>query len=208
MAVQIFIVDDEVDVADSIQDILTPLSADVQKFHNGEDFFRSWRGDLEGVVLLDMKLPGVSGLQVLSQMKETTRILPVIMIASLVDIQLAVGAIKAGAFDFIAKPFSADNLLEKVHMALAYNRRMLDTQRVHADVLSSLSQLTGREREILDLIVEGQTSRSISGSLGISVYTVDNHRARILDKMRATTTGHLVQMVVNATARLSTQTSA
>ena len=134
-------------------------------------------------------------MEVLSELRETSKILPVILFTSTIDVQQTVDAMKAGAFDYLSKPFTQQALMEKVRTALAHNLKMLDHNRQHLDVLSALSQLTQRERQVLDMIVEGRTSKNIATSLGISSFTVDNHRARILDKMRAMTTGQLVQMV-------------
>lgn len=199
----VYVVDDEQDILESVQSLLKAEGFNVQTFAGGTDFLRMWRGELKGCVMLDMRMPGLSGMDVLAELRETSKVLPVILFTSTIDVQQTVDAMKAGAFDYIPKPFTLSALAEKVQNAFSYNVKMLEHHRQNLDVLSALSQLTLRERQVLDMIVEGRTSKNIATSLGISSFTVDNHRARILDKMRATTTGQLVQMVCTTLALLS-----
>lgn len=196
----IYVVDDEQDILDSVQSLLKLEGFRVEAFPCGADFLRLWRGELRGCILLDMRMHGMSGMDVLSELRESAKILPVILFTSTIDVQQTVDAMKAGAYDYLSKPFTQQALMEKVNAALAHNLKMLDHHRQNLEVLSALSQLTQRERQVLDMIVEGRTSKVIATSLGISSFTVDNHRARILDKMRAVTTGQLVQMVCTTLA--------
>jgi two-component system response regulator FixJ len=153
--------------------------------------------------MLDMRMPGLSGMDVLAELREASKVLPVILFTSTLDVQQTVDAMKAGAFDYIPKPFSQPTLIDKVRVALEYNSKQMALHQQHLSIVSALSQLTSRERQVLDMIIEGRTSKNIATALGISSFTVDNHRARILDKMRATTTGQLVQMVCTTIALLS-----
>lgn len=198
----VYIVDDEVDICESVQTILKSVGVTSRCFSSGTEFLRLWRGELEGCVMLDMRMPGLSGMEVLAELHEASKVLPVVLFTSYLDVQQTVDAMKAGAFDYIPKPFTQTGLVEKVRAALEYNSKLLALHQQHLDVVSALSQLTTRERQVLDMIVEGRTSKNIASALGISSFTVDNHRARILDKMRATTTGQLVQMVCTTIALL------
>lgn len=196
----IYVVDDEQDILESVTALLRADGFQVQGFPSAAEFLRLWRGELKGCIVLDMRMPGMTGMDLLAELRESSKILPVILFTSTIDVQQTVDAMKAGAFDYLPKPFSQTALLEKIKSALEHNVKMLEDHRQSMEVLSALSQLTQRERQVLDMIVEGRTSKNIATSLGISSFTVDNHRARILDKMRATTTGQLVQMVCTTLA--------
>lgn len=196
----IYVVDDEQDILESVQSLLKLEGFRAEAFSCGADFLKQWHGELRGCVLLDMRMHGMSGMDVLAELREAAKVLPVILFTSTIDVQQTVDAMKAGAFDYLPKPFTQQALMEKVRSALSHNLKMLDDHRQNLEVLSALSQLTQRERQVLDMIVEGRTSKVIATSLGISSFTVDNHRARILDKMRAVTTGQLVQMVCTTLA--------
>lgn len=198
----VYIVDDEVDICESVQTVLKSVGVTARCFSSGTEFLRLWRGELEGCVMLDMRMPGLSGMEVLAELREASKVLPVILFTSMLDVQQTVDAMKAGAFDYIPKPFSQPTLIDKVRVALEHNAKQIALHQQHLSIVSALSQLTSRERQVLDMIVEGRTSKNIATALGISSFTVDNHRARILDKMRATTTGQLVQMVCTTMALL------
>ena len=198
----VYIVDDELDICESVQTVLKSVGLTARCFSSGTEFLRLWRGELEGCVMLDMRMPGLSGMEVLAELREASKVLPVILFTSMLDVQQTVDAMKAGAFDYIPKPFSQPTLIDKVRVALEHNSKQIALHQQHLSIVSALSQLTSRERQVLDMIVEGRTSKNIATALGISSFTVDNHRARILDKMRATTTGQLVQMVCTTMALL------
>lgn len=189
-------------VTESIQGALVTQGFSVRSFGSGDEFLRHWRGDLGGCALLSADLAGNPGFEILRQLREAVGILPVILYSETAGVPTAVEAMKAGAFDFVVKPFTIECLSDKIRSALHHNGRMIEMQKTHLNVMSALSQLTQRERQVLDLLIEGRTSKHIATMLSISSFTVDNYRARILDKMRATTTGQLVQMVCTALAKV------
>lgn len=195
---KVYIVEDEVEISEDVSRLLESNGFSVHSYRTGEDFLARWDRNLEGCVLLDMRLPGISGQEVLSRMGDASRILPVILFTSVMDMQLAVEATKNGIYDYCPKPFLPEVLLSKINEALLVNasrRKELDS---HIKTIQALSSLTEREREILDFLCEGKSSKKIGEELGISSYTVDNHRARIMSKMGVNSVTQIVQMTLNA----------
>jgi FixJ family two-component response regulator len=194
----VYIIENEADICDEVVSILSEHNISALGFKNGESFFESWDGTLEGCLLLDMRLDGMSGFDVLEKIADATKILPVILFTSVLDMQLAVEATKNGVYDYCAKPFTTEHLVAKVTEALRVNaeRRRLHAQ--HLSTLQAISRLTDREREILDHLCSGKSSKQIAEDLGISSFTVDNHRARIMNKMGANSVSQVIQLTLNA----------
>ena len=136
-------------------------------------------------LLLDVRMPGLSGLALFDRLIERGLVaaLPVIFLTGHGDVLTAVAAVKRGAFDFVEKPFSNNALVDRLEQALASSRAYIEAQRVHDGVARALAELTEREREVLQLVIEGKSNKLIADALGISVRTVEVHRARVFDKM-------------------------
>ena len=136
-------------------------------------------------LLLDVRMPGLSGLALFDRLVERGLVaaLPVIFLTGHGDVPTAVAAVKRGAFDFVEKPFSNNALVDRLEQALASSRAYIEAQRVHDGVARALAELTEREREVLHLVIEGKSNKLIADALGISVRTVEVHRARVFDKM-------------------------
>ena len=136
-------------------------------------------------LLLDVRMPGLSGLALFDRLIERGLVaaLPVIFLTGHGDVPTAVAAVKRGAFDFVEKPFSNNALVDRLEQALASSRAYIEAQRVHDGVARALAELTEREREVLQLVIEGKSNKLIADALGISVRTVEVHRARVFDKM-------------------------
>ena len=136
-------------------------------------------------LLLDVRMPGLSGLALFDRLIERGLVaaLPVIFLTGHGDVPTAVAAVKRGAFDFVEKPFSNNALVDRLEQALASSRAYIEAQRVHDGVARALAELTEREREVLHLVIEGKSNKLIADALGISVRTVEVHRARVFDKM-------------------------
>jgi FixJ family two-component response regulator len=149
-----------------------------------------------GILILDLRLPGMSGMELQEKLNDDGFELPIVMISGHADVPMAVRAMKNGAFDFLCKPIRVEDLVQAVGRAYAYYYD------VDGDVLEdeleeteeSIARLTGRERQVLDHVVEGLSSREIAAELGVSTKTVEAHRARINDKMRADNVSHLIRM--------------
>jgi two-component system, LuxR family, response regulator FixJ len=150
--------------------------------------------NIHGCLVLDIRMPEMSGLEVQQQLNRSGAILPVIFITGHGDIPMAVQAMKDGAFDFLTKPFRDQDLLDRINNALkqdAENRAAIDK---HADLRRRAESLTPREREVLDLIVEGKANKVVAIDLGLSERTIEIHRANVMEKMGARSVAHLVKM--------------
>ncbi len=199
---KIYYVEENAAMSDNVSSFLQTNGYDVAHYQSGEDFLDGWDRSLAGCLLLDMRLPGISGVDLLSKISDSARILPVIMFTSVLDMQLAVQATKNGVHDYCPKPFEPSMLLDKIEEALSLNTDRLKRMSDHVKTIQALTTLTDREREILNFLCEGKSSKKIGQELGISNYTVDNHRARIMSKMGVNSVTKIVQMTLNARASM------
>jgi len=158
------------------------------------DFLSCSENKQNGCLLLDIRMPGMNGMELLSSLRETEVYLPVIMITGHGDVAMAVRAIKLGAFDFLPKPFDARDLLERVHAALVLNREEQRQRHVFEQKRSGVSTLTGREMEVFRLMAEGASSKEIAIKLGNSPKTVDVQRASIMKKLNVRTLAEAVKL--------------
>ncbi len=190
----VYMVDDDKAMRDSVCMLLDSVGIACKLFSSANDFLASCDPAHEGCLLLDVRMPGMSGMELLETLKPKGIVLPAILITGHGDVPMAVRALKLGAFDFIQKPFNAQELLERVHAAFKHdheNRRHLkemERRRAH------LAVLTPREVEVVDLIVAGNSSKVIAMKLGISPKTVDIHRASILKKLEVHSVAEIVQL--------------
>jgi len=200
-ASQIFVVDDDDAQRDSLVWLLESHGYTVRAFSSAGDFLAAWSKDLAGCLLLDVRMPGVSGLELFEDLARRHSALPVIFITGHGDVAMAVAALKKGAADFIEKPFSAEEMLQIVEGCLARECEKREQRRSCADTAQRLTQLTAREREVLDLIIKGKLNKQIADVLGISIKTVEVHRARVMEKMGVSTLASLIRRVVSAELR-------
>ena len=190
----VYMVDDDKAMRDSVCMLLESVNIACKLFSCADDFLKHCGPMQEGCLLLDVRMPGMSGMELLEMLKPKGILLPVILITGHGDVPMAVRALKFGAFDFIQKPFNAQELLDRVHAALNQdreNRRQLqeiERRRAH------LASLTRREMEVVELIVAGNSSKVIAIKLGISPKTVDIHRASILKKLDVRSVAEIVQL--------------
>ena len=192
----IYLVDDDEALRDSLVWLLESQGFKVEAFASAEAFLRVWRPDFNGCLLLDVRMPGMSGLELHERLRAHYCTLPVIFITGHGDVPMAVAALKKGAIDFIEKPFNDAELLRLVSQCLANEQESRARRRQDAEVSRRLDQLTQREREVLDLIIVGKLNKQIADVLGISIKTVEVHRARVMEKMGAHSLAELVQHVV------------
>jgi len=190
----VYIVDDEAVLRDALAWLLRSRRLLSEAFADGESFLdmlatqtargRPWPTS-PSCLLLDVRMPGLSGLALFDRLVERglTAALPVIFLTGHGDVPTAVAAVKGGAFDFVEKPFSDNALVDRIEQALAASRSVLEARRAQADIERALAELTDREREVMDLVIEGRANKQIADVLGISVRTVEVHRARVFDKM-------------------------
>jgi FixJ family two-component response regulator len=189
----VFVVDDDEAMRDSIACLLDSVNLPSRMFGDAGEFLEFCDPQQQGCILLDIRMPGMSGMELLENLRANGVALPVIVITGHGDVPLAVRALKLGAFDFVQKPFNAHDLLDRVHAALqqVQDRRQQDRRRDR--LRSHFDALTGREREIMELVVAGNPSKVIGTKLGISSRTVDIHRANIMRKLNVRTVAELVQ---------------
>lgn len=193
----VFVVDDDQAMRDSLCMLLESVGVACRTFSSANDFLASCDPKHEGCLLLDVRMPGMSGMELLEMLKSRGILLPPILITGHGDVPMAVRALKQGAYDFIQKPFNTQELLDRIHAAIqmdSENRqrlREIERRRAH------LATLTRREAEVVDMIVTGNSSKVIAMKLGISPKTVDAHRANILKKLDVRTVAEIVQFRLN-----------
>ena len=191
----IFVVDDDAAVRDAMKLLLRAFGQPVESYGSGVEFLDNYREDRPGCLVLDIRMPGMSGLELQQKLNERHSILPIIFITGHGDVPMAVEAMQAGAVDFIQKPFRDQDLIDRINQALekdGANRAALGER---AEIRKRLETLTPREREVLDLVVHGKANKVIAGDLRLSQRTVEIHRARVMEKMQASSLAHLVRML-------------
>lgn len=192
----IFVVDDDSAVRDALKLLLRSVGQAVETFGSAQEFLDAYGEDRPGCLVLDIRMPGMSGLELQQKLNEKHSILPIIFITGHGDVPMAVEAMQAGAVDFIQKPFRDQDLIDRINQALekdSSNRAALGERN---DIRRRLETLTPREREVLDLVVHGKANKVIAGDLKLSQRTVEIHRARVMEKMQASSLAHLVRMVL------------
>ncbi len=192
----IFVVDDDSAVRDALKLLLRSVGQAVETYGSAQEFLDSYGEDRPGCLVLDIRMPGISGLELQQKLNEKHSILPIIFITGHGDVPMAVEAMQAGAVDFIQKPFRDQDLIDRINQALekdSSNRAALGERN---DIRRRLETLTPREREVLDLVVQGKANKVIAGDLKLSQRTVEIHRARVMEKMQASSLAHLVRMVL------------
>ncbi len=192
----VFLVEDDQAVRASLVEALAEFKVTVRDYMTAMEFYRDYREPAPGVLILDLRLPGMSGIQLQDKLTEEGFELPIVMISGHADVPMAVRAMKNGAFDFLCKPVKIEALVAAIARAYAYfydvDAEIFEEELEETE--DSISRLTGRERQVLDHVVDGLSSREIAQELGVSTKTVEAHRARINDKMRADNVSHLIRM--------------
>ena len=206
---KIYIVDDDEAVRDSLQILAESYDYQTETFESGTAFLEAAQGIGAGCVLLDVRMPDIDGLEIQARLAQANPQLAVIIITGHGDVPMAVKAMKAGAFDFIEKPFTDDVLMESLERASAHSENLAQAQDsagnsdVNNEVLGRIEELTPRERDVLDQLIIGRPNKIIAYELGISPRTVEVHRARVMEKMQAKSLSHLVRMALAAGLQLS-----
>ena len=189
------IIDDDEAIRDALQWQFRTRGVACRMWPGAEDFLAAWQPEWRGCIVLDIRMEGMSGLECFDALIERNCTLPVIFITGHGDVPMAVSALKKGAFDFIEKPFNDNDLIE--HVQRAFDRDAA-SQQAAADrdtVEARLATLTAREREVMELILEGKFNKVIADDLSISMRTVEAHRSRVFDKMQVRSAVELAQML-------------
>ena len=188
-----YIVDDDEAVRDSLCFLLKSVGIVGHGFSSGNEFLNAYDADWQGCILLDIRMPGISGMEVQRQLSERSCPLPIIFITGHGDIPMAVEAMHLGAYDFIQKPFHDQDLLDRIQQALATYRESQDELTLKNEVQERYEKLTPREREVMEAVVRGHANKVIAMDLELSQRTVEIHRARVMEKMQARSLASLVK---------------
>jgi RNA polymerase sigma factor (sigma-70 family) len=197
----VFVVDDDPEVGNSLRFLLKSMGLQSQSFLSAGEFLEAYDPGTPGCLLLDVRMPGMSGLDLQARLREMGSTLPIIFVTAHGDVPMAVNAVKAGAVDFLEKPFKHQELLAKVQDALEEDARIRADLDNLSEIRVRLGSLTAREREVMDLVIEGKPNKNIARALGISQRTVEIHRARVMEKMKVRSLPMLVQLVMRAADR-------
>ena len=189
----VFVIDDDDSVRRSLERLLRSVDLDVQTFSSAREFIDLPAPDRPACVVLDLRLPGPSGLELQESLIQARRDVPIIFISGHADVPSSVRAIKAGAIDFLQKPFSDQALLDIIHRALRNDRVARKERAELATIRQRFDTLTPRERDVLGLVVQGRLNKQIAGDLGISEKTVKFHRGRVMEKTQAGSVAELVR---------------
>jgi len=194
----VFIVDDDPAIRFAMQALMDSVNIEHEIFASGDEFLEGAAEQRPGCLVLDIRMPGLGGLELQEELIRRGSSLPIIFITGHGDVPMAVDAMQKGAVDFIQKPFRDQDLLDRVHEALKTDKERREEQQAHAEVAERLARLTNREREVFDLVVTGKPNKVIAYELGVSQRTVEIHRARVMEKMQARSLADLVKMHMTA----------
>lgn len=190
----VFLIDDDPGVRDSLSLLLSLKGVRTQPYANAESFIETYRPDWPGCVLTDLRMPGMTGLELQSVLRERRVDLPVVVLTAHGDVATARAALKNGAFDFLEKPIDDVMLIDVLRNALRVDRERRTAVNSRSSADARMERLTGREREILALIAAGHQNREIATQLGISPRTVEVHKARIMEKLECHSLAELIRM--------------
>ncbi len=194
----IYIVDDDEAMRESLQFLMESVELPARSFASAQDFLDFYRADMPGCLLLDVRMPGMGGLELQEKLRSKDIKLPVIIMTGYADVPMAVRAMQAGALDFIEKPLNEQRLLDRVYKALEHEEEIRRARNEIEPIRSRLARLTPREHEILGLVVQGLLNKQIASRLDLSMKTVEQHRARVMEKMEAGSLAELVRMAIAA----------
>src|SRR5246127_3392039 len=193
----VFVVDDDEGVRNSLRFLLKSVGLAAHAVGSASEFLATYRPSQPGCLVLDVRMPGMSGLELQEQLNLRGAVIPVIFITGHGDIPMAVEAMQQGAFDFLQKPFRDQDLIDRIQRALAKDQTGRAQLRERARIKERLESLTAREREVLDLVTSGKPNKIMAADLGVSQRTVEIHRSRVMEKMGASSLAQLVRMIMD-----------
>ena len=189
------IIDDDEAIRDALQWLFSTRGVDIRAWAGGEEFLAAWQADWRGCIVLDIRMNGMSGLECFDLLNARGSTLPVIFITGHGDVPMAVAALKKGAFHFIEKPFNDHDLVALVEQAIALDTRRQQAAANRETIAARLASLTAREREVMQLILEGKYNKVIADELTVSMRTIEVHRARVFDKMNVKSAVELANLL-------------
>jgi len=190
-----YIVDDDAAIRDALQWLFKSRSVPAMAWSSAEEFLQAYRDDMAGCLVLDIRMTGMTGLELFEQLRARDCRLPVILLTGHGDVAMAVSALKRGAYDFVEKPFNDNDLVDRVLAALEMDTKQRSEHASLASVESRLQRLTKREREVMDRILAGKLNKVIADELDIATRTVEVHRARLFEKMGVKSAVELAQLL-------------
>lgn len=193
----VFVVDDDQAVRESLRWLIESVGLNVKTFSNGQELLENFAEDNISCLVLDVRMPGISGLDLQQRLRNMNAKVPVIIVTGHADVPMAIQAMKAGAFDFIEKPYSDQLLLERIQCAIEQDDCFRKEQAVCKEIKDRIQTLTPREKEVMELVVSGHSNKSIAKELGVSIKTVEVHRGNLMTKMKAQSLSELVRLAMS-----------
>ena len=189
------VIDDDASVRAALKDLLESVGLVVKLYASGSAFLEDRLPDATSCLVLDVRLPGTSGIKIQEELSRAGVHVPIVFVSGHADVAMAVGAMKGGAIDFLTKPFRSQDLLDAVFAALERDSARRKMQQLHSTIREQLESLSAREREVIARVTAGNLNKQIAADLGLSEVTVKVHRANAMRKMHATSLAHLVKML-------------
>ena len=190
----VFVIDDDRMIRDGLQSLIRSVGLRVETFASAQDFLGAKRPDTPACLVLDVRMPGLSGLDLQLKLRDDGIPIPIIFITGHGDIPMSVRAMKEGAHEFLTKPVRGQDLLDAVQKAIASDRALRQERQEVNEIRARFESLTPREKEVLELVVAGLLNKQIADQLGMSELTVKTHRAHVMEKTHADSLAHLVRM--------------
>lgn len=194
----VYLVDDDPAGIKSLKRLVETIGLNVQAFSSADEFLQDYRPMGPGCMVLDVRLPGMSGLELQKEMARLGMILPTIVVTGYADVRMAVEAMKTGAMEFLEKPFRSQELCDMIHRAIEQDKQNWDRRRYQREAQERIAQLTPAEREVFDLVVEGKTNKEMAQELGLSVRAVEDRRAKMTSRLQLTSRADLVKLAKDA----------
>ena len=191
----VWIVDDDEAVRDSLEILCRSVGLETETYDSAAAYLDAHDPDQSGCLVLDIRMPGMSGLQLQKRLEELGSAPPIVFITGHGDVPMAVEALRAGAVDFIQKPFRDQDLLDRIQQAVQLDTKRRDALRERHGAMERIEKLSGRENEILELVISGTPNKVIASRLGLSQRTVEVHRSRVMEKMEVDSLAELVRIV-------------
>ena len=195
--ITVFIVDDDEEVRDSLKLLIESVGLETETFDSAETYLKSFDPSRAGCLILDVRMKGMSGLSLQEHLSKESLHPPIIIITGHGDVQMAVKAVKAGASEFLEKPFNEQLLLDSIHVAIEKDAEQRGRASKLAEIQQKVNSLTEREKEVMELVVTGMQNKNIASELHITQSTVEAHRAKVMEKMEARTLSALMRMIIS-----------
>lgn len=195
--ITVFIVDDDEEVRDSLKMLIESVGLETETFDSAQTYLEKFDPSRAGCLILDVRMKGMSGLTLQEQLSQEALYPPIIIITGHGDVQMAVRAVKAGASEFLEKPFNEQQLLDSIHVAIEKDAEQRGRASKLAEIQDKVDCLTEREKEVMELIVTGMQNKNIASELLISQSTVEAHRSKVMEKMEARTLSDLMRMIIS-----------